>query len=64
MHWNCPKCQSKVDFEKQMNYVFEEDGEAEFDPKHGLWLHTIDCDNQECNATWIVTVSKMYEEEE
>lgn len=63
MYWDCPKCKAEVDFQKQMNYVFGEDGEAEFDAESGLWLHTIECENEECNANWIVSISKMNEEE-
>jgi len=58
MYWKCPNCKSKVDFEKQLKYVFDEKGEAEFDPETGLWLHTIECGK--CDAEWTMSVSKMY----
>lgn len=62
MYWNCPKCKSKVDFQKQMDYVFDEEGGADFDPKSGLWFHSIECENEICNAVWIVSIGKMEEE--
>ena len=60
MYWKCPKCKSKVDFKSQMEYVFSDDGEADFDPKNGLYFHTIDCKTKECGANWIVSVSEMF----
>lgn len=63
MYWKCPKCKSKVDFSKQMGYVFSEDDEADFDAKRGLFFHTIECENKGCNATWIVSISEMNEDE-
>lgn len=59
MYWKCPNCDSKVDFEKQMRYVFSEDEEADFDAESGLWFHTIECENEECNAYWVTSISKM-----
>jgi hypothetical protein len=55
--WKCPHCQSKVDFTEQMNYVFDETGEAEFDAEHGLFFHTIFCD--ECDARWTTGISSV-----
>lgn len=60
MYWECPNCKDKVNFEEQMNDVFE-GGEADFDPELGLFFHTIMCDS--CNANWIVSISKMHLEE-
>lgn len=56
LHWKCPNCKEKVDFNNQMDYVFDEDGEADFDPKKGLYFHTIVCN---CGANWIVSISEM-----
>jgi hypothetical protein len=54
--WKCPNCESKVDFTDEMSFVFDEEGEADFDPKSGLWFHTIMCD---CGASWSVSIGKM-----
>lgn len=56
MHWKCPNCSSKVNFQDQMELVFTFDNEADFDPKHGLYFHTIECD---CGAYWITSIGKM-----
>jgi len=61
MYWKCPNCKSKVDFEDQMKEVFE-NGEADFEPVKGLFMHTIVCDI--CDADWIVSISKMNKPEE
>jgi len=45
MWWYCPKCGRIVNFQKQLNYLFDEDGESEFDPKGGVYFHTIFCDS-------------------
>jgi hypothetical protein len=54
MFWICPICDKKVDFSKQLSEVFEEDGEASFDPKGGLYFHTISC---KCGCNWIMSIS-------
>jgi hypothetical protein len=54
--WKCPNCNEKVDFTRQMGYVFEEDGEVEFDPEMGLWFHTIVCG---CGANWVMSIGEM-----
>lgn len=59
MHWKCPNCKEKVDFEKQMGFVFDEEGEADFSAKSGLYFHTILCANLKCNAGWAVSISEM-----
>lgn len=56
MYWKCPNCKEKVNFTDQMEYVFDEDGEADFDPKRGLMFNVIDC---KCGAEWTVSISKM-----
>lgn len=56
MWWVCPNCKSKVNFEKQMRYVFSDEDEADFDPESGLWMHTIDCT---CGAYWTTGIGKM-----
>lgn len=56
LYWKCPNCKSEVDFTGEMEYVFDEDGEADFDPKSGLMMHTIQCG--ECPTEWIVSISK------
>jgi hypothetical protein len=54
--WKCPNCGQKVDFTDEMEYVFDEEGEADFDPKHGLFFHTITC---KCGALWTMSISGM-----
>jgi hypothetical protein len=39
-----------------MEYMFDEEGEADFDPVRGLYFHTIYC---KCGVYWVVTISKM-----
>ena len=55
--WICPNCHSVVDFNKEMDYVFEEDGEASFDAISGMWFHTITC--EVCPAKWTISLSNM-----
>jgi predicted nucleic-acid-binding Zn-ribbon protein len=55
LYWKCPNCDGIVDFTKEVSYVFEENGEAEFDVESGLWLHTICCDN--CPTVWTMNIS-------
>lgn len=55
--WKCPNCGTKVDFYKQMQYVFSENNEADFTPEEGLWFHTIFCPC--CNANWKTGISKI-----
>lgn len=55
LYWKCPNCKAKVDFINEMEYVFE-NGEADFDPKSGLMMHTIEC--SECPTEWIVSITK------
>lgn len=60
--WECPKCNKKVDFSKQLEDIFDIDyGEAYFsvDKDCGLWFHTIMC---ECGSSWIMSISGMEEE--
>lgn len=55
--WKCPNCKSQVNFSDEASYVFDnDDGEADFDPKKGLYFHTIVC---ECGANWIMSISGM-----
>lgn len=61
MWWKCPNCNSKVDYSNEMSFVFDEEGEAEFDPKRGLMFHTIMCD---CGANWSTGISEMFVTEE
>lgn len=35
----------------------EEDGEAHFDPEHGIIFHTIFCST--CGASWIMDIGDM-----
>lgn len=53
--WKCPICHEKIDFYKQLLYVFMWDGEADFDPEYGMF-HTIECD---CGAKWHVNISDI-----
>jgi len=60
--WYCPKCGEKVDFQKQFEECFENDGEASFivDEKNDLSLfHTISCNK--CNVNWKIFISGMEE---
>ena len=59
MWWKCPNCGEMVDFYGQMGYVFS-DGFSDFDPKSGLWLHTIECT---CGTTWPISIGGMSLEE-
>lgn len=54
--WKCPNCEEKVGFTDQMADIFDKAGEADFDPKRGLWFHTLDCP---CGAEWVVSISEM-----
>jgi len=57
MWWICPNCDTPVDFQGQMEEVFDPDNmQAEFEPKNGLYFHTISCD---CGVDWIVSISPM-----
>jgi hypothetical protein len=56
--WKCPNCKKKVDFKNEMDFVFDdENGEADFSPKHGLPYHTVFC---ECGDYWTISISPMY----
>lgn len=59
MFWACPKCISRVDFTEEMSSLFDENGESEFDPKLGLFFHTILCNG--CKSNWIISISPMEE---
>lgn len=59
MFWKCPKCGEIVDFTRQLNYLFDEYGEAEFEPESGVIFHTIFCDN--CNSIWTMSISEREE---
>lgn len=61
LHWKCPNCKSTVDFIGEMEYVFDENGEADFDPKSGLMMHTIQCG--ECPTVWIMSMSAAVKED-
>lgn len=54
--WKCPNCGNKVEYIKEMEFVFDEEGEAEFNPRHGMSFHTILC---ECGASWITSIGEM-----
>lgn len=55
MFWICPLCGNEVKFEEQVKQLFDEIGEAEFDPESGLYFHTIICDG--CDSNWTMTIS-------
>lgn len=59
--WYCPKCGEKIDFQKQLEECFEEDGEASFlvTEKDGTLLHRISCDN--CNINWTLFIGGLEE---
>lgn len=56
--WECSNCGEVVDFTKEASSVFDEDGEADFDPNSGLFFHTLFCNNVECGTTWIMSISE------
>lgn len=56
MFWVCPECNEKVDFLEQMQYLFDENGEAEFDAELGVFFHTIIC--EKCNSCWTISISE------
>lgn len=60
--WKCPNCGSKVDFtEELLGACFDaKDGEAYFDPEHGIIFHTIFCNV--CGASWIMDIGNMSRE--
>ena len=65
MWWFCPNCSSRVDFANEVSDLFDyydtdAEGEAMFDPKHGVTFHTITCPNDDCGAYWVTSISKMY----
>lgn len=57
--WKCSNCGSKVDFTEELTGTCfdEEDGEACFDPEHGVIFHTIFCNT--CGASWIMDIGDM-----
>ena len=60
--WRCPNCGNKMDFtEELIDTGFDsEDGEAYFDPEHGIIFHTIFCHS--CGASWIMDIGSMSRE--
>ena len=54
--WVCPICGHKVSFLDQLKDVFEEDGEASFDPKYGILVHSIICT---CGAIWTLSLDGL-----
>lgn len=60
--WRCPNCGNKVDFTGDLiDTCFDpEDGEAYFDPEHGIIFHTIFCHS--CGASWIMDIGSMSRE--
>lgn len=58
MWWECPSCGKRVDFNEQISELFNNNGEAYFDPNRGVWFHTIEC---ECGCKWIMTLSGIME---
>lgn len=59
MFWICPKCGKIVDFTRQLRCLFDETGDAEFEPESGVIFHTIFCDN--CNSIWTMSISEREE---
>lgn len=54
--WRCPNCKEFVDFDHQIETLFDEWGEAEFEPENGVIFHTITC--QKCKLSWIMSISQ------
>lgn len=56
MFWICPKCGTQIDFHDQVKYLFDDTGDANFDPESGVILHLITCDV--CESYWTMSISK------
>lgn len=56
--WECPKCERKVNFSKQLEGLFNKNGEALFEPALGLGWDVISC---ECGAKWKIIMGKVFE---
>lgn len=61
LHWYCPKCGSIVNFGEEVEDLFDGEGDAWFNPKHGVYFTTINCNNENCDAEWILNISSMQE---
>ncbi|MBO5424414.1 MAG: hypothetical protein J6A25_02775 [Lachnospiraceae bacterium] len=59
--WYCPKCNNKVYFDEVVHTLFDDDGEAWFEPKSGVPFYYLKCRNNECNARWNIQISPMYD---
>lgn len=58
--WQCPYCQSKVNYSYQLMTLFDrQNGEAEFCTESGVPFHTIKCENETCEARWIMGISSV-----
>ena len=58
--WECPQCQSKVNYSYQLISLFDhEDGESLFPAEDGVPIHTIKCGNAECQAEWVMGISPV-----
>ena len=60
--WYCPKCRNKVSFNRVVETLFDDDGEAWFEPDSGVPFYILKCSGKECGATWNIEISEMYEE--
>jgi len=52
--WECPRCEKKVYFLKQLSEIFDDNGEAKFEPSLSMGYDYIRCD---CGAKWIISIS-------
>ena len=63
LNWNCPKCGKRVNFGHVLYDLFNEDNnEAMFEAESGLPFYVIKCRGDDCDATWVFSISPMREE--
>jgi hypothetical protein len=52
--WQCPNCNRYVNFSEQITQMFDESGEALFEPSIGYFFHMISC---KCGTYWTASIS-------
>ena len=61
--WTCPNCGARVDGIRQIaDGLFDETGEANFDPAQGAYVHTISC--PECGLKWLTGIDEPVKHEQ
>jgi len=56
LFWICPDCNIRVDFLTQMKKLFDEDGDALFEPERGVCFHIIQC---KCGKKWVMDMETL-----